>query len=198
MDEFKPNSHKSKEEQGEKKVEKVVTGMVKAKKKNGAAKFADVFISDDARNVKSYIFRDILVPAIKKAISDIFTNGIDMILYGENGKNRKKSQSSSVSYRGYYDKEKEPDRNYNDRKRSVYNLDDVIIDDRGEAEEVLYRMDELIDRYGSVSVADFYDLVGITCNYTANKYGWTDIRNAYVDRVRNGYIIRLPKARLLN
>ena len=63
-------------------------------------------------------------------------------------------------------------------------------------------MNELIDTYGMVSVADFYDLVGLQCNYTDNKYGWTDIRNASVVRVRdndgNGYLIKLPKIQPLN
>ena len=197
MDEFKPNSHKSKEEKPEKKIEKVVKGEAKMKKKNGAEKLATIFISEDVGSVRTYIFRDILVPAIKKAISDIFTNGIDMLLYGETGKSKKKSQASSVSYRGYYDRDKEPDRYY-DRRKPSYNVDDFIIETRGEAEEILFRMDELIELYGSVSVADFYDLLGVTRPYTENKYGWTDIRNAYVDRVRNGYVIKLPKARLLN
>jgi hypothetical protein len=45
-----------------------------------------------------------------------------------------------------------------------------------------------------VSVADFYDLVGVDGTYTDNKYGWTNIRNAYVNRVRDGYVIKLPRA----
>ena len=64
----------------------------------------------------------------------------------------------------------------------------------GEAEDVLSRMDELIDTYGVVSVADLYDLVGISCNYTDNKYGWTNIRNVEPIRVRDGYMLKLPKA----
>ena len=64
----------------------------------------------------------------------------------------------------------------------------------GEAEEVLSRMDELIDTYGVVSVADLYDLIGKSCEYTDNKYGWTNIRNAEPIRVYNGYMLKLPKA----
>ena len=93
MEEYKPNSHKSKEEQKdlvpEKRVEKVISGTVKPKKKSEMQKFADVFISEDVNNVKSYIVMDVLVPAIKKAISDIVTNGIDMILYGEAGSRKR-------------------------------------------------------------------------------------------------------------
>lgn len=51
-------------------------------------------------------------------------------------------------------------------------------------------MDELIDTYKLVSVADLKDLVGITGNYTDNRYGWTSIRSAEVVRVRDGYTIK--------
>ncbi len=202
MEEYKPNSHKSKEEQQtappEKKVEKVVSGSVKSRKKSEIQKFADVFIQEDAQKVKSYILMDVLVPAVKKAISDIVTNGIDMILYGETGRTKKNGTASKVSYRSYYDN-RDDRRDYgSSRTRTGYDYDDVILDNRGEAEEVLSRMDELIATYGLVSVADFYDLVGITGSYTDNKYGWTDIRNASVVRVHDGYTIKLPRALPLN
>lgn len=204
MEEYKSNSHKSREEQQatvttDKKVKKVVNGSVRAKKKSEIQKFADVFIQEDAQKVKSYIMMDVLVPAVKKAISDIVTNGIDMILYGDTGHTKKSGSASKISYRSYYDKKNEHRDYSSNRTRTGYDYDDIILDNRGEAEEVLFRMDELIDTYGLVSVADFYDLVGITGNYTDNKYGWTDIRSASVVRVHgNGYMIKLPRALPLN
>ena len=197
MDNYEPNSHKYKEEktshEEKKKVEKVVSGVVKTKKKSEIKKVADIFISEDIQNVKSYILMDVLVPAIKKAVSDIVTNGIDMILYGGKG-----SLSSKVSYRNYYDR-KDDYRPYNNPlTRAAYDTEDIILQTRGEAEEVLARMDELISCYGVVSVADLYDLIGKTCSYTSNKYGWTNIRSAEVIRARDGYVIKMPKASPLN
>ena len=197
MEDYKPNSHLSREKQksnppDKKKVEKVVRGKVKAKKKNEVRKLADVFISEDAANVKSYILMDVLIPAIKKAVSDIVTNGIDMILYGETGHSKKRSLSSAVSYSKYYDEPKRHDYS-NTRARAGYNYDDIVLETRSEAEDVLDRMSELIEQYGMVSVADLYDLVGITGNYTDNKYGWTNIRNAEPIRVKDGYLLKLPK-----
>lgn len=197
MEEYKSNSYKSKEEvsaEKEKQVEKVISGSVKTKKKSDISKFKDIFISEDAGNVKSYIIMDVLIPAIKKAVSDIVTNGIDMILYGETGHTKKNSPSSKVSYRSYYDNDTTRRPTVNSSRKSGYDYDDVILDNRGEAEEVLSKMDELISNYGMVSVADLYDLVGVTGDYTDNKYGWTDIRSASVVRVRDGFLIKLPKA----
>lgn len=200
---YAPNSHKSKEEKSltevpeRKKLEKVVTGKVKTKKRNEISKLGEIFIAEDARNVKSYILMEVLVPAVKKAISDIVTNGIDMLLFGEGGRTRKTSSASTVSYRNYYDQKDITRRDYSSarvRTRTGYSYDDIILETRGEAEEVLARMDELIETYGIVSVADMYDLVGKTCNYTDNKYGWTNILNAEPIHVRDGYMLKMPKA----
>lgn len=197
MEEYKSYSHKSRAEAAKKehKVEKIVTGTVKSKKKGGFHKFTDVFISEDAVNVKSYIFMDVIIPTIKKALYDGFTTSLEMLLYGETGR-KKNSNASRISYRDYY----KDDRNLRERSltRNGYDFNDIVINNRGEAEDVLSSMDELIENYGSVSVADFYDLVGITGNYTDNNYGWTDIRSANVIRVRDGYMIKLPRASLLN
>ena len=204
MDDYKPNSHRFKEGQQtetkeKKKVEKVVKGNVKVKKKNGLTKLADTFISDDAKNVKTYILSDVLIPATKKAICDIVTDGISMILYGGTGRNRKNSSISSVSYRSYYD-QRDRDRYQSDnpRTRTGYNYNDIILETRGEAEEVLRQMMEMIETYDVVSVADLYDLVGITGQYTDNNYGWTNVRNTEIIRVRDGYLLKLPKVLPIN
>lgn len=202
---YPPNSHKYKEEQKkaseqltEKRVtEKVVTGTVKRKKKGLFDKFMGNIISEDAPSIKSYIFGDVLIPAIKKAISDIVTDGIDIILYGESRKGRGRSTADRVSYRNYYDGGSYNRPRMNERQAltaSQYSYDDIILPSRGEAEDVLARMDELIDTYGLVRVADLYDLVGITGNYTDNKYGWTNITRAEIVRTRDGFMIKMPRA----
>lgn len=203
MEDYKPNSHRSKEKAAaaaktEKKVEKVVNGTVKTKKKSEMNKLKDLFISEDAANVKSYILMDVLVPAVKKAISDIVTDGVSMILFGTTGNRSSRGNSSFIPYDKF--SRREDDRRYGSaRTRSGYSFDDIYLESRGEAEEVLSRMDELIDMYGVVSVADLYDLVGITGNYTDNKYGWTNIRNAEpVRAMGGGYMLKLPKALPIN
>lgn len=193
LTDYKSNSNRSKEAKLEEhKVEKVVKGPVVTRKKSGLDKLKGEFISDDAKNIKSYVFGEVLIPAIKKAISDIVTDGIAILLYGEsrNGGNRR-STADRVSYRSYYDT------SYDRRspiRSTSYTYDDIILNSRGEAEDVLMRMDELMETYGLVRVADLYDLVGITGNYTDNKYGWTNIRNAEIVRVRDGYMIKMPRA----
>lgn len=193
---YKPNSHKARaEEAAEKKIEKVVTGPVKVKKKGEMHKLADVFIAEDASRVKSYIFADVLVPAIKKLVYDVFTNGIDMILYGGRGGGDKKPGSPYVSYNRYSDRAHDSGRNYEANKvKYSYSPNDITVNSRGEAEYVISEMMAIIKRYGFVTVADLYDLVGVAANYTDQKYGWTNVDSAEPIRVRDGYMLKLPKA----
>ena len=194
---IKPNSHKYKAEQKaaqEKKVTKVVKGTVKTKKRSDIHKLTDIFISEDVTNVKSYILMDVLVPAIKKAISDIVRDGIDMILYGDSGRsNRRSTNAGYVSYRDFSSR-RDSDRFSNDRIRGSYNYDDITFQSKADAQDVLDGMDDLIETYKVVTVADLYDLIGKSCNYTDNKYGWTNLRNAEVLHGRDGWKIKLPRA----
>lgn len=199
MDDYKPNSYKSRENQkvltssDEKKIEKVVKSAVRTKKRSGISKIADQFVSEDASSVKSYILTDVFIPAIKKLVYDIITDGFSMILYGSTGAGKKKTIGSNVSYRQFYD-------NRDDNRRTLlsssrFEYDDLIFDSRGEAEAVLSQMDVIIDSYGVVSVADLYDLADLSAPYTSNKYGWTNVSTADVTRLRDGgYVIKLPRA----
>ena len=194
------NSHKSRndkkalEAKEEKRAEKVVHGKVK-KKGNGVRKFTDIFISEDVSNVKDYILMDVIVPSVKKAVYDLIVGALDMSLYGGRGNSGKRPTADKVSYRDYSSVSRR-DGYSSDRTRtsSGYSYDDIVVETRGEAEAVLSRMDEIMEEYEIVRVADLYDLVGVTGDYTDNKYGWTNIRNAKIVRVRDVYKIDMPRA----
>lgn len=199
---YTPNSHKYKDEQKnttqapEKRVAKVVTRPVKTKK-NEVRKLADIFISEDIGNVKNYIFMDVLVPAIKKAIYDIVTNGIDMFLYGGSGKGRTSGPSGTkVSYRNFYDQKNNGggNRGSESRPHNGFEYDDIVFNNRGEAEAVKQQMQAAIGKYGFVTVADLYDMVDLQAPYTSQKYGWMDVSGAEAIRTRDGYILKLPRA----
>jgi hypothetical protein len=201
---YPPNSHKYREEQKnvtpeEKRITKVVKGPVKTKK-NDVRKFADIFISEDITNVKNYIFMDVLVPAIKKAIYDIVTNGIDMFLYGGTGKNKSGSSGAKVSYRNYYDQKNGSSNNSNrgsenTTTRNGFDYEDIVFSNRGDAEMVKQQMKDIAARYGVVTIADMYEMAdpNLTPPYTSHKYGWMDVSGAEAIRVRDGYILKLPR-----
>lgn len=62
-----------------------------------------------------------------------------------------------------------------------------------EAEKILTQMNQIIEDYGHVTVADMLDLVGSTCSYVDNKYGWVNLKDAKIEEAFGGYILVLPR-----
>ena len=178
-------------------MDKVVTGAARTKKKSEARRFLNIFVPDDAENVKSSILGDVIVPGVKAAIADV----ISIVLFGDTGRiGGRKSGGSRIAYQKYYDDRRDDRREYGRPRAAVaYDYDDIIFETRGDADLVLDQLESAIAKYDVASVADLYDLAGVTCrNYTANRYGWTDIQAAKVVRTSEGYVIRLPRAVQIN
>ena len=202
MEQYPSNAHKPKEATAtpistEKQIVKpVVSGSASVKKKSGIKKFGEAFLAEDIHNVGIYIVSDVLIPAFKKAIYDVVTNGLDMLLYkGE--VHSKRTAGSKVNYGGMYRREDDRrDRPSQPRVSSGLDYDCIEFDTRGDAEAVLTAMEEIIEQFGKASVGDLYDLSDIsTNNYAINKYGWCTLQSAYVDKTRYGkFYIKLPRA----
>lgn len=196
MPDYKPNSLKYKQEQkeanSERRVEKIIQGGARVKKKNGIRKMADNFISEDAQDLKSYVLLDLLVPAIKNTILDIIINSAEMV-FGARKRGNKNRTLDRFTYSDCYDSR--PRDRRPSATRSIADFDDIILDNKGEAEEVLAQLDAMLDTYKVVRVADLYDIVGITAPHTANRYGWTNLHNAESIRMRDGsYLLKMPRA----
>ncbi len=179
-----------------KKPAKIAKGKVSTKKKSPGKKLVESFIEDDADNVFDYVLHDVLIPAAKDTISDAIKSAIDMVLFGEKRPDgvRRNGGKSYISYGTMYNRVGERDRRVpRQRQNSRHIFEDVILENRGEAEEVLDYMVDMLCTYDCVSVADLYDMVGITGEYTDNDYGWVNLSTAQVKRVREGYLIDLPK-----
>lgn len=187
-------------------VSKIVEKKVTRKKKSIFEKFFNVIgDGEDTRTVSDYVIWDVIVPNVKDAISEAISGGIDMLLFGDTkgsrtkrnkGVSRVNNYNSIYARPGYH----EPPRSraISPSRRARHSFDNLVFESRGEAEEVLSRLVDMIDQYGVATVDDFYSLSNITGDYTDRDYGWTDLSRSVVERVRNGYTLRLPKTEVLD
>lgn len=202
INQFEPNSHKYNEQkkaQEMKKVEKVTSGKVSKRKRSLGKRFVDIFLTEDVGDVKTYLFYDVMIPAIKENVADLINSAIGMLFFGEATRRRKPTggqTGSKVNYGGYFQGGQKPERlpSYQ-RARVAHNFDEIVFETRGEANLVLDGMLEILNsECRQVTVADFYDLAGMSTNFTDNKYGWTDLRTARVNgSPSRGYWIDLPR-----
>ena len=187
------------------KKEQVVTGEVVQRKKSLGKKIKESFTGDDARSVLFYLAVDVAVPAVKTLLGDLVNQGLSRAMWGDGAPNRISTgrgagynnmyrQLGSAQTAGRYDGGSPAARSMTPRGRAVHDFTEIVLPDRAQAEEVIERLHDIVNDYGFASVSDLYDLVGITGSYTDDKWGWADLRASGVSRVREGWLLNLPRA----
>lgn len=207
MENYPSNSQSSKKTPGkakaEKKVEKVITGEAIVRKKPLGRKFTETFVGGDAKSVWSYVTFDVVVPAIKDMVADAASQGIEKMLFGDvRARSRAGSRpigasSSYVSYNRFASpatRREDPRREISRRARATHDFDEIVLATKAEAEEVIDGLFTLISEYDVATVADLYEMVGMSGEFTDEKWGWTDLRGAGATRVKGGYLLDLPPA----
>lgn len=202
MQDFKPNPNRFKESQPgattpapeRKKVEKVVAGKVTAKPKGEVAKFFETFFAEDIRKVKDYLVKDVIVPTLRDTIWTVIAKGSERMIYGENGHAPKNSKLPYVNYNGLF--KQNTSAPSSSSTNNQYSVDNIILEDRGDAERVLEAMKAHIAEFGAVSISELYEFIGEPIgDFTTTRWGWRSLNTAGIMRTSNGgYKLDLPRA----
>lgn len=212
MEQLPGNSHRQqKEDEAPPKVEKVVRGEVSLRKKPWNRRLTEKFLANRADVVAEHVWDDVLLPSLKNTVADGLISFVESMIFPQGtGRGRASSivRTAINQSIGTYNT---PQVNYNSIGRPVpgqpmaqnqvisqqgrarHDFKEIIIPTRVEAEEVLGQLLFRIREYNAVTVADLYELCGITPNYTDDKFGWVDIRGAGVLMVRGGFVLDLPR-----
>ena len=193
------NSNADKTPPEQPKAKKVISGTASKREKSIGRKIGETFTVEDASAVRDYVILDVLIPAVKGLIYDTLTKGGHRWLYSSNSRpvpgSAPYTHRSTVNYQGISSQPRrsDPPREAPYRPRTRLDYDEVVLEDRVDAETVLDTLRDILDRYKRVSAADLYDAVGVSCPYTYNSIGWTSLDTAKVERINNGYLIDLPR-----
>ena len=206
---FPNNSHfgavEKKETPKEEVPKKVISGTAKKVKKPLGQKIADTFVQGDISDVGRHLVQDILIPSAIETIGDMGHNLVDGMIYGDDAPARARSRRNRNRPTTSIDRGTGRNQRLNrqtQHNRRTLNFDDIFLDTREEAVLVLEELQSRIEDYDQATVADLYDAVGWDHDYTESKYGWYDLTDAKVIRVRGpegtGYSLSLPKAEVLD
>lgn len=196
---YPPNSDKSKNETDYTKP--TVRGKVSVRKTSEMSKR----LRSGAKEIEDYTLKEVLLPGIKNAVWDIFTTALNILLYGESDTPNRTGNmryGSSINYSRNYAstgnlrKLERANRPSNNAVKQVKSRpeEEIIFERKADADLVLDNLREAIQEFGTVSVQTLFDMCQQTAPWTANKYGWMDLEDAYVQRVRDGYILNLPRS----
>lgn len=188
------------------KVNPVITGTVVQRKKSLGKKLAETFTGDDSRSVLDYVLLDVFVPAAKDLMADVITQTVEVKLFGSARSRTRRGSSYSSPYGSSYTpynkvarvgNSPEPRERDRDRPslrgRETLRYDEVVLATRRDAEAVISALIDLIERFDTATVANLWDLLDKTGEYTDAKYGWDDLSDADVKRVRDGYLLVFPR-----
>lgn len=175
--------------------EKKVIAKAKVQKKSAIKEALRTFFAQDLPEIAEHLVIDVAIPAAKNAITDMVTQGIQQLLYGEVNPRRRQSSGytsysgSSRAYRGtgYYESRRLESRE--PRQKKPTNVEDLVFDTRGEAVDVIEFIAEQIEEYGQVSVADLMSSVGIQPRYTDERWGWTTTDAFEIRQIREGWLV---------
>lgn len=196
------------EPEKEKHLEQITTGEVKRRKQPLGKRIREVMVGGDAQSVGGYVLFDVLVPALKDTIADMVSQGIERMLFGEARSSsrrtgfRPSSSSPTIGHVSYNKvsaippwRREDPRPTISRQARATHDFRQLILATRREGEAVISRMYDLIEQYDQVTVADLYELVGETGDFTDHKYGWTreSFEGCQVRRDREGYLLDLPR-----
>lgn len=208
MENFPSNSREPRKSEPIKREEKVVLRVVEGdvvrRKKSLTTRFREMFLGDDTKGVFEYVLGDVLVPALKDMITDSVSQGMERLIFGNARPNNRRggsrpgafgNNSGPVNYNRYAGSNRESSQSgtMSRRARASHDFDDIILATRGEAEQVIDQLTSILEKYEIVSVRDLYETVGVEFHHTDEKWGWTNLREARVTRVSNGYLLDLPK-----
>lgn len=198
-----PGKDKGKKETPPKeKIEPVVTSEVVQKKKGVGRRMKDIFFGGDFKSAARYVAADVLLPALRDMVVNTGTKAIERVVYGEARSQRRNPELRSyVQYnnpfsRGPAQYSHLPDqvRHYPGGFRpSSRDSTQLVIVNRAEAEMVVERMGDILDKYGVVSVADMRELAGLPTTPMDYKFGWESLSGTEVRQVREGYLIDVPQ-----
>lgn len=199
---FPANSARSKAEPEPSvlKVDRVTKGGAIRRKKPIGKQLKETFVGGDINGAMQYVIFGVLIPAAKDAIADAGAQGIERLIFGESRKASRRGAPPSgrngyVSYNHMgmgRPSEADQRRSMSRKARATHDFDEIVLNERSDAEQVIESMFDLLSQYDSVNVGDFYELIGEPSSAIDRKWGWTSLQGAGVARVRNGYLLNLP------
>lgn len=177
-----------------KKAETIVNGKISDSKVSGFSKIKDEIIKSDLSSISSAVLTEIIIPKMTDLFFNALDSGLHMLFYGNIGSNRTNSRTPQRDYTAY----SRPTATVSSTRTtngSSVNIDyrDVICPDIDQAQKLVMNIENILDQYSEVSVADVYAMAGIKkYDDIYNNYGWRSMKPRPIIKVRDGWMVKMP------
>lgn len=170
------------------------------REKSMSRRIGEAFISTDRGSIKEHVIFDVVIPAIKSAVVDVISDGVNMLLYGE--KKGKKAKDGRTAYGSFWassvTEERRRESSSTTQKSSMGRYLEAAWESKEEANDVLDCLIEIKESYPAVTVADFFSLINDPDNFPIesihSKWGWKTLAGVEVVKVSGGlWGLSLPR-----
>jgi hypothetical protein len=186
---------------------KVITPVASGAKKvdrPATRRFLDFLFAESPKALAGKVARDVLWPRAKAGFEEAANSFLAGMLWGD-GVNRPLPnivkgtvlRGGGMNYQAISTQNSMTQARQANVSRSSGNYQDLVLPTQPMAEAVLGNMYELLNEYRMVAVADLYEAAGVTPAPSDNAYGWMSMDGARISKVRDGYLLELPRPSLL-
>lgn len=155
-----------------------------------------------ANDIGNYVLNEYLIPNTKDLVHDTFASILDIIgdslqgalnkaIYKEDRPRGRRRNGERRNYSGYSESVSSINTSRSTRdigRRSSTQVMDLWVEKEEEAQEIVDRMRNYIDRYGEAKVSDLYQTFDppLPIIFTDYKFGWIDPKDIWYEKVRTG------------
>lgn len=187
-----------------KEVKQIVSGAVLVPRP-ATKRFFDYLFAESPKALGRKIGRDVIVPRLKAGFEEAANSFLSGMLWGDSANRPLGTIVKGTVLRGggvnYHQIGGSPSllaqAQQTQVNKSSGNYQDMVLPTQQFAEVLLANMYELLNQYRRVAVADLYEAAGITPAISDNSYGWTSLDGARISKVRDGYLLELPRPTLI-
>lgn len=189
---FPANSDRSKVE---KSTESKVIAKATEKKNRTVYKALSDFVVSDIPEVWEHLVIDVVIPTAKSMLTDMVTQGIQSLLYGNSAP---KTRGSYVTYgsrsTSSYTRASSPVTSRS-QTRSVDRIRDLEFESAQDLRDMLAFIAEVFDDREVLTVAELKEAAGLKVSYVDDRWGWGREANfrSVVDRGRQVLLVPSPE-----
>jgi hypothetical protein len=179
---------------------KVVEGKAIQRKKSFGRRFLENFAPADNHDVGGYVFFQVVLPRLKDLIFDVGETALRRALWGDSQSGYRSSGKggytpyNTISSSGVVNKQTVQAKPTQTAASDEFG--EIVVETRGEAEQVMDSISNKIEKYGVASVSDLKAACGLTGSFTDERFGWDTMGGTDIRRVGGqhpGFLLVFPR-----
>lgn len=171
------------------------------KKPSVRNRLMSAIFAGDFASLKEKLIFDVMAPMARDFIAGGLHNAINMAFYGKSdgrGSYTDYSKSGSGSRVSFYGSASRAAAMSQETPRDAEIERNLTFKTREDAYKVIDEMEDILDHYGQVTVADLCDICGVNADFTDNRYGWKSLKGAVVLKRSGAWVLDLPRTRVVD